>query len=95
MSKSRAAAARIFALLDRVPAIDNCPDAPDAVRTPSGNPPVVLNPSSVRGVVEFRNVTFAYPSRPDEPVLRNFSLTIQPGAWLGGLGSRGSDPVAG
>lgn len=31
------------------------------------------------GEIRFENVTFAYPSRPDQIVLRDFSLTLKPG----------------
>lgn len=40
--------------------------------------------------LEFRNLTFAYPSRPDVIVLRNFSLTISPGEFTGVVGQSGS-----
>lgn len=40
----------------------------------------------VAGEVEFDSVDFAYVSRPDDVVLKNFSLRILPGqvsAWIG------------
>ena len=36
-------------------------------------------PDYSSGKIEFRNVTFAYPSRPDATILKDFSLTIQAG----------------
>ena len=42
------------------------------------------------GVIVFSDVTFAYPSRPAAPVLKNFSLTIAPGEAVGIVGSSGS-----
>lgn len=69
IAAAQGAAARVFAVIDRVPPIDA-----DAA---GGVAPL---PATVRGAIEFRNVTFAYPSRPDAPVLRNFSLVIPPGA---------------
>lgn len=40
--------------------------------------------------IEFRNVTFAYPSTPDRPVLKNFNLTIEPGERLAIIGINGA-----
>ena len=33
----------------------------------------------IKGKIEFKNVFFAYPTRPESIVLKNFSLTIMPG----------------
>lgn len=52
---------------------------------------------SVQGQIEFRNVDFSYPSRPDVLVFRDFSLTIPPGktvAIVGGSGSGKSTVVS-
>ena len=43
----------------------------------------------VKGKIEFQNVSFAYPSSPQEMVLDNISLTITPGETLAILGSTG------
>lgn len=42
-----------------------------------------------RGLVEFRNVSFAYPNGNGEQVLRDIDLTIKPGETLAILGSTG------
>ena len=34
---------------------------------------------ALQGRIEFRNVSFAYPSRSSIPVLKDFSLAVQPG----------------
>ncbi|KAK0725841.1 P-loop containing nucleoside triphosphate hydrolase protein [Lasiosphaeris hirsuta] len=46
------------------------------------------NPSTP--AIEFRNVTFTYPSRPDHPALHDLSLTIPAGAFVGIVGASGS-----
>jgi ABC-type multidrug transport system fused ATPase/permease subunit len=72
------AAATIYELIDRVPEIDNLAEG--------GLKP---DPSSVRGRVEFRNVTFAYPSRPTATVLRGFNLVIEAGHTVALVGPSG------
>ena len=49
------AAEKVFRYLDRQP---NLP------------PPGTLEPPTMRGLVEFHDVSFAYPNRPDQPVLQ-------------------------
>lgn len=44
----------------------------------------------IRGRIEFRNVTFAYPSNPTVDVLKNISFVIEPGQKVGFVGSSGS-----
>ncbi|ETO06741.1 multidrug resistance protein, partial [Reticulomyxa filosa] len=44
----------------------------------------------ITGKIEFRNVSFAYPSNPDRLVLKNVSFTIQPGQSLALVGPSGS-----
>jgi ABC-type multidrug transport system fused ATPase/permease subunit len=79
ISKATGSAVAIFNTIDRVSPID--PDNDKGIR------PL---PSSIRGEIEFRDVTFAYPSRPDSPVLRNFSLLIRAGENIALVGSSGS-----
>lgn len=40
--------------------------------------------------IEFRNVTFAYASKPDQPVLRDVSFTVQKGQIVAVVGPNGS-----
>ncbi|KAI8142620.1 P-loop containing nucleoside triphosphate hydrolase protein [Fennellomyces sp. T-0311] len=71
------AAHRIFGVIDRVPEID--PDAPEGIKD-----------KKLSGEVEFRNVDFAYPTRPDIQVLKGFSAKIEPGMTVALVGSSGS-----
>jgi ATP-binding cassette subfamily B (MDR/TAP) protein 1 len=48
-----------------------------------------LQPSTFKGKIEFRNVCFSYPTRPDRWVLRNFSMTIMPGQSCALVGESG------
>lgn len=65
-SQGCTAAARIFALISRVPPID-CDDVTGKTL------------EKVVGNLELRNVDFSYPSRKDVPVFQNFSLQIPAG----------------
>ena len=42
------------------------------------------------GKIEFKNVTFCYPSRPDVKVLNNFNMVFEPGKMTGICGETGS-----
>ncbi|KAI9343429.1 P-loop containing nucleoside triphosphate hydrolase protein [Zopfochytrium polystomum] len=89
------AASKIFEVIDRKSPID-----------PSSEKGLKLE--SVVGVIEFKDVDFHYPQRPDVPVLKKFSLRILPGQTVALVGASGSgkstivklitrfyDPVAG
>ena len=45
-------------------------------------------PQTLEGDIEFRNITFSYPSRPDEPVFTNFNLKIPRGKTVAIVGER-------
>ncbi|VDL93089.1 unnamed protein product [Schistocephalus solidus] len=45
---------------------------------------------STDGEIAFENVSFYYPSRPDVPILKNFSLTIPAGKTVAIVGPSGS-----
>ena len=45
---------------------------------------------NISGKIEFKNVTFAYPTRPENIILKNVSFTIEPGQQVGIVGFSGS-----
>jgi ATP-binding cassette subfamily B (MDR/TAP) protein 1 len=49
---------------------------------------VGATPESLSGTIEFRNVSFSFPTRPDEPVFTNFNLTIESGKTVAIVGER-------
>ncbi|EHB06475.1 Antigen peptide transporter 2, partial [Heterocephalus glaber] len=69
------AAEKVFSYLDREP------------RLPQ---PGTLAPAAIRGLMEFRDVSFAYPSRPDQPVLQGLTFTLRPGEVTALVGPNGS-----
>ncbi|XP_062456848.1 antigen peptide transporter 2 [Rhea pennata] len=69
------AASKVFEYLDREPALS-------AAGTRA--------PDVLRGHVAFRDVSFAYPTRPDELVLRNVSFELRPGEVTALVGLNGS-----
>ncbi|KAF8319504.1 putative ATP-binding cassette transporter [Cantharellus anzutake] len=70
------ASARVFSLVDRGPSIP----------TNTGVPIFPMR----EGIVRFENVTFAYPSRPEVKVLKDFSLEIPVGGSTAIVGKSGS-----
>lgn len=46
--------------------------------------------SDIKGYVEFKNVTFAYPGHAESPVIRDVSFTAAPGQTVAFIGSTGS-----
>jgi ATP-binding cassette, subfamily B, bacterial len=47
-------------------------------------------PFKVKGAIEFRNVIFSYPTRPDFTVLKGLNFQIQPGEKVALVGQSGS-----
>ena len=47
-------------------------------------------PSPPRGSVAFQNVTFRYPTRPDDRALNDFTLTVEPGETVAIVGPSGA-----
>ena len=75
LMRARGASARVFALLDRVPELP----------TSGGE-----RPSSVRGRLELRDVSFTYATRPDAPALHGVGFAIEPGEVVALVGPSGS-----
>lgn len=76
MGKAKQAAKALKTLFDRVPAIDSWSQAGERV-------------SDMEGTIEFRDVHFRYPTRPEQPVLRGLSLTVKPGQYVALVGASG------
>jgi len=74
LQKSFASAEKIFSVMDLVPQVV---DAPDAVE-----------PETIRGEIEFKDVWFAY--EPDQWVLKGVSFHVLPGQSVAFVGSTGS-----
>jgi ATP-binding cassette, subfamily B (MDR/TAP), member 1 len=76
MSKAKNSAAELKKLYDRKPTID--PWSEDGAPLPHAE-----------GTLEFRDVHFRYPTRPDVPVLRGLNLTVKPGQYIALVGASG------
>ncbi|QRO02921.1 ATP-binding cassette domain-containing protein [Archangium violaceum] len=73
--RASGAAERVFELIDRTPAIPSS----GGQRLPS-----------VQGRVDFQGVRFAYPTRPDAPVLQGIDLALAPGEVVAIVGPSGA-----
>lgn len=76
LQRAAGATERLFELIDTQPDIAD-PEAPAPL--PSGG-----------GAVTFQHVHFAYPGRPDRPVLEDIELSIAPGEVLALVGESGA-----
>lgn len=81
MSKAQQAAGELKQLFDRKPEIDTWSTDGERVSHAEKN--------SIRGTIEFRDVHFRYPTRPDVPVLRGLNLQVQPGQYIALVGPSG------
>lgn len=77
LTEASAATTRILEMIDRVPAIDTEDRKGKAL-------------SYVRGEIEFKDIYFSYPSRPDTPVLEGLNLKVPAGKKVGLVGGSGS-----
>ncbi|CAM6102646.1 unnamed protein product [Calypogeia fissa] len=75
--KAGQAVESVFEVLDRKTAIE--PDDPEGEEA-----------KEVSGDIQFKNVTFAYPSRPDVVIFRDLNLKVRSGRSLALVGASGS-----
>ncbi|XP_063309202.1 LOW QUALITY PROTEIN: ATP-binding cassette sub-family B member 5 [Pelobates fuscus] len=75
-SVARGAACNIFKVIDQVSAID--------CFSKEG-----YKPDTIKGNVEFKNVHFSYPSRPDVQVLKGLNLKVKSGQTVALVGQSG------
>lgn len=73
--KASGASVKLFQYIDRIPKIIN-----------NG----IEEPANFQGRIEFRNVSFAFPNRKTDKVLKNISFTVEPGQQVALVGSSGS-----
>jgi ATP-binding cassette subfamily B (MDR/TAP) protein 1 len=59
----------LYSIIDTVSLIDPTPEGNVGKRQADG----------IQGRIEFKDVTFAYPTRPDQVILKKISFTIEPG----------------
>lgn len=74
ITAAQATAMKIFSRIDAEPSI----------RLDEGG-----SKKGTKGKIEFRNVTFEYPSRPEKPVLKNASFAIESGETVALVGASG------
>lgn len=51
---------------------------------------IIIADRRFKGSIEFKNISFAYPSRKEFPVIRNLSFSIEPGKQLAIVGPSGA-----
>uniref|UniRef100_A0A8C3LE47 ATP-binding cassette sub-family B member 5 n=1 Tax=Chrysolophus pictus TaxID=9089 RepID=A0A8C3LE47_CHRPC len=74
--KAKISAQRIFHLLDRKPQIDSYSEEGEKL-------------SNFEGNIEFRNINFVYPTRPEVQVLQGLNVKVNKGQTLALVGSSG------
>ena len=76
MGKAKNAAQQLKVLFDRKPEIDSWSQDGERI-------------GRVDGTIEFRDVHFRYPTRPEQPVLRGLNLIVKPGQYVALVGASG------
>ncbi|XP_040901258.1 ATP-binding cassette, sub-family B (MDR/TAP), member 4 [Toxotes jaculatrix] len=75
-ASARGAAHKVYSIIDHKPSIDSYSEAG-------------FKPDYIRGNIEFKNIHFTYPSRPDVKILNNMSLSVESGQTIALVGSSG------
>ncbi|XP_051812258.1 ATP-binding cassette, sub-family B (MDR/TAP), member 4 isoform X1 [Acanthochromis polyacanthus] len=75
-ASARGAAHKVYAIIDHNPTIDSYSE--DGFK-----------PDLIKGDIEFKNIDFSYPSRPDVQILHNLSLDVKNGQTIALVGSSG------
>jgi ATP-binding cassette, subfamily B (MDR/TAP), member 1 len=83
MSAAKSALVNIFNVLDE-------PSSIDAIEITKKTNPAPKKPEVFMGKIEFRNVSFAYPTRPDVIVFEDLNFIIEPGKNVAFVGYSGS-----
>jgi ATP-binding cassette subfamily B (MDR/TAP) protein 1 len=73
----RQAAVQVFQTIERTPPVD-----------PSSNQGRKLK--TLQGQIDFKNISFCYPTQPERPIFFNFSLSIKAGQSVALVGPSGS-----
>ncbi|KAF0693595.1 Aste57867_15460 [Aphanomyces stellatus] len=73
---AKKSASKIFSIVDRTPPVDSASDEG-------------MTPNTVTGKIEFKDVAFNYPSRPNLKVLKHYNLTIEAGQTVAFCGPSG------
>ncbi|GMF81074.1 unnamed protein product [Phytophthora fragariaefolia] len=76
-TKAKQAAANVFKIIDRVPEIDATSTAGTVLPT-------------IQGDINFRHLTFAYPSRPHAVIYQGYDLSVRRGQTVALVGASGS-----
>lgn len=86
LSQMRATATRIFEVLEETPLAPH-----NSTNKRKHSRSRITPPAShiVEGNIKFEKVSFTYPTRPENPVLKEFNLEIKPGCSAALVGSSG------
>ncbi|KAJ9051135.1 hypothetical protein DSO57_1007560 [Entomophthora muscae] len=80
ITSARAAAAKIYQVIELVPTIHNEEEGKREL-------------FEVTGTISFKNIDFSFPSRPDVPIFQNFSLEVASGTTVALVGASGSGKI--
>ncbi|KAM9353467.1 ATP-dependent translocase ABCB1 [Symphorus nematophorus] len=75
-ASARGAAHKVYSIIDHKPTINSFSEEG-------------FKPDFIKGDIEFSNIHFTYPSRPDVKILNNLSLSVKSGQTIALVGSSG------